>query len=70
MDWTGYNAVVVSDTAGRITCQRCGERWLVRRCWIDRPSVQCCAVLIRHRQNCVLIHPAARACDLPGQDGK
>lgn len=51
-DWKGYNRRVIGKTAGEVICQRCGQRWIIRRCWVDKPSLQCVAILGMHREHC------------------
>jgi hypothetical protein len=51
-DWPGYDRQRSSRTSGWILCRTCGERWLVRSCWLAEPSRQCIAVLQLHRADC------------------
>lgn len=53
-DFAGYNRRVLSRVAGEVKCQRCGVRWVVRRCWIDKPSEQCVAVFVQHQKRCAV----------------
>lgn len=51
-DWVGFDRGLQGTQAGFILCLTCGQRWVVPKCWLNKPSSACIAVLERHRQEC------------------
>jgi hypothetical protein len=64
MDWTGYERGSRGKQAGFVRCLKCGTEWGVPKCWLERPSPQCQAVLTRHRKECGI--PAGQRSGGPG----